>query len=268
MENFFCKAAKEGSQLIVTTEGVLEGYTVNDVIEGRRKPEELLGISEPIDGPYILRFQRLARTLKTSLAFGFAERVRKDVYNSALFIDGNGEIRGKHQKVQFAEGTDKSWSFNRPGQTLRAFDTHFGRVGFLICNDRWNPLLARTLVLDGAALILIPSYGEKRRFQNLAVLARARENGVPIVEANVGVNLLISKGETVAYEWGNDRITTATVEIPSPPSRARARKLERQYQQSQGPELALRYQETLKRLRGESNHVAKAAKGELLHRCK
>src|SRR5207249_5352408 len=63
------------------------------------------------------------------------------------------------------------------GRELRAFETPFGRAGFLICNDRWNPMIARTVVLDGARILLIPSYGSKRKSQNEAVLARARENG-------------------------------------------------------------------------------------------
>ena len=73
-------------------------------------------------------------------------------------------------------------------------------------------------MLDGARLLLIPSYGARDRRQNQTVLARARENGVPIVEANVGMNLIISKGEVVAYKWGVDRITTADIEVPALPS--------------------------------------------------
>ena len=49
--------------------------------------------------------------------------------------------------------------YNEVGEHGRAFDTPLGRVGFLICNDRWNADLARLPVLDGADLILIPSYG-------------------------------------------------------------------------------------------------------------
>ena len=97
--------------------------------------------------------------------------------------------------------------------------------------------------------LLIPSYGSKGKAQNHTVLARARENGVPIVEANVGMNLIISKGETVAYQWGNDQISTAYIDIPVPPSTEAARKAEQEYLQSQGPEMQARYQKTISRLR-------------------
>ena len=264
LEAFFVEAAREGPDLILATEGVLEGYVVAEIIEGRAEAEAMLDVAEPLDGPYIDRFRRLAKTLRTCLAFGFAERIDSDVYNAAIFIDGEGEIRGKYHKTQLAEGTDASWYFNRVGTTIRAFDTPVGRAGFFICNDRWNPVIARTLVLDGARLLLIPSYGARDKRQNVTVLARARENGVPIVEANVGMNLIISKGEAVGYKWGVDKITTADVEVPAVPSTEAARTLEREYMDGQGAEMSRRYEERQKQLRGEPSLVDKVNYGELI----
>ncbi len=264
IERFFREAASDGPDLILTTEGVLEGYVVNEVVERRRTAQDMLEIAEPIDGPYIDRFRRLAQELSTCLCFGFAERIGRDVYNAAIFIGREGDILGRYHKTQLAEGADPSWSFNRVGETLRAFDTPLGRVGILICNDRWNPMIAWTLALDGAWMLLIPSYGSKSRDQNRTVLARARENGLPIVEANVGMNLIISKGEIVAYKWGNDKITTAVVEVPASPSSEVAGAYETEYMKLQGPEMIRRHAETMKRLRGEANEVERAARGELI----
>ena len=87
LEAFCVEAAKDTPQLILATEGVLEGYVVMDVIEGRATPEAMLDIAESLDGAYIHRFRRLARQLKTCLCFGFAERCGTSVYNSAVFID-------------------------------------------------------------------------------------------------------------------------------------------------------------------------------------
>ena len=154
--------------------------------------------------------------------------------------------------MQLAEGTHSSWRFNCVGNRLRAFDTPIGRAGFVICNDRWNPQIVRALVLDGARIILIPSYGDKTRRQNRAVLARARENGVPIVEANVGMNLIISKGEICAYQWGNDQITCGVVDVPAAPGPAAARQAEREYLTAQTPEMERRYRRTLERV-GQSS---------------
>ena len=248
MEELFVRAAQKKPRMILTTEGALEGYVVMEIVEGRATAEAMLEVAEPIDGPYIRRFQQLARTLNTCLAFGFAERIGDEAFNCALFLDQDGEICGRYHKVQLAEGTHPSWQFNRVGHRLRAFDTPIGRAGFVICNDRWNPDIARALVLDGARIILIPSYGAKTKRQNQAVLARARENGVPIVEANVGMNLIISKGEICAYQWGNDQITYGVVDIPAAPGAEAARQAEQDYLAAQSPEMELRYQRTMEKV--------------------
>ena len=248
MEELFVRAAQKKPRLILTTEGALEGYVVMEIVEGRATAKTMLEVAEPIDGPYIRRFQKLARTLNTCLAFGFAERIGDEAFNCALFLDQEGEICGRYHKVQLAEGTHPSWQFNRVGHRLRAFDTPIGRAGFVICNDRWNPDIVRALVLDGARIILIPSYGAKTKRQNQAVLARARENGVPIVEANVGMNLIISKGEICAYQWGNDQVTHGIVDIPVEPSAATARKAELDYLAAQKPEMERRFQKTMERV--------------------
>ena len=248
MEELFVRAAQKKPRLILTTEGALEGYVVMEIVEGRATAEAMLEVAEPIDGPYIRRFQELARTLNTCLAFGFAERIGDEAFNCALFLDQEGEICGRYHKVQLAEGTHPSWQFNRVGHRLRAFDTPIGRAGFVICNDRWNPDIVRALVLDGARIILIPSYGAKTKRQNQAVLARARENGVPIVEANVGMNLIISKGEICAYQWGNDQITYGVVDIPAAPGAEAARQAEQDYLAAQSPEMELRYQRTMEKV--------------------
>ena len=249
LEAFFVEAAREKPQVILATEGVLEGYVVMDVIENPDQAAAMFDIAAPVDGPCIRRFQRLARALKICLAFGFAERVGRGVYNAAVFIDHKGEVRGKYHKTQLAEGAHSSWKFNKIGRQLRAFDTPLGRAGFVICNDRWNPLIVRTLVLDGAQVIFIPSYGSRGKHQNQAVLARARENGVPIVEANVGMNLIVNKGEIAAYKWGVDQISTAIIDMPEWPSEAAARGSEREYLRQQGPEMKKRYEKTVSDLK-------------------
>ena len=129
MEELFVRAAQDSPRLILTTEGALEGYVVMEIVEGRASPDRMLEVAEPIDGPYIRRFQKLARSLKTCLAFGFAERIGDEAYNCALFLDQQGEICGKYHKVQLAEGTHQTWRFNRVGSRLRAFDTPIGRAG-------------------------------------------------------------------------------------------------------------------------------------------
>ena len=63
------------------------------------------------------------------------------------------------------------------------------------------------------------------------------------------MNFIISKGEIVAYKWGNDQISTANIDIPTPPSTEVARRAEQEYLQAQGTEMEARYRKTIDRLR-------------------
>ena len=215
LEEQFRQAAKGGAQLALGPEGVLEGYVVSEIISGQDPATRMHDVAVTMRGPVIGRFRVLARELDMCLAFGCAEKIGKNVYNCAVFIDQNGRLCGKYHKMQLAEGSHPSWWYNRLGRKSRAFNTPFGRCGFLICNDRWNPDIARIPVLDGAQFLLIPSYGDRSKKQDRAVLGRARENGVPILEANVGVTLAISKGEIVAVSRKKTELMFATIEIPA-----------------------------------------------------
>lgn len=244
LEAFIKEASRSNPQVIVAPEGMLEGYVVNEVIQDTSLAGKMLEIAEPLDGPYVSRFRQLARRLNTCLCFGFAERIGYEVFNCAVFIGSDGEVCGLHHKTMFREGDHTSRTFNRMGTRLRAFDTPLGRAGILICQERWYPMIARTLVLDGARALFIPSYGSKDKSQNLTVVARARENGVPIAEANVGLNLIVSRGEMIAYKWGNDQITVAEIEIPKAPSVRLARQLEEEFLQWRNIEMRRRYEES------------------------
>ena len=78
-----------------------------------------------------------------------------------------------------------------------------------------------------------------------AFFVEAAKDAPQLILATEGV---ISKGEIVEYKWGNDRISTAYIDIPVCPSTEVARRAEREYLHSQGPEMENRYQKTIARL--------------------
>ena len=253
LEAQFRRAAARGAQLALAPEGVLEGYVVMDLIEGRVAAESMRAVAVATRGAMMDRFRALARELKMCLAFGLAEKIGRDLYNCAVFIDHNGKLCGKYHKMQLAEGYHRSWWFNRLGKNSRAFNTPFGRCGFLICNDRWNPDIARIPVLDGAQYLLIPSYGSRSKSQDTNVLARARENGVAIVEANVGVTMAVSKGEVVALSRKESTITYVSIEIPAAASRANREQHEGRFLTWRRREMCARYEKTMARVGRKGN---------------
>ncbi len=250
LEEVFRRAKAGGAQLAVAPEGCLEGYVVNEIIAGEAKAEQMRDVAIGIDDRVIRRFQNLARELEMCLVFGFAERIGEDVFNSAVFIDDQGSIRGKQHKMQLAEGYHPSWWYNRLGAHNRAFDTPLGRCGILICNDRWNPELAKIPVLDGARLLLIPAMGSRSKRNDETVLARGRENGIPVVEANVGVTLIVDDDEIIAVDREEEGITYAEITMP-PPAQASPEERDAQEQRFlewREQEMKKRYQKTMKKV--------------------
>jgi predicted amidohydrolase len=247
----FRKAAAAGAKIAVSPEGALDGYVVNEIIAGKHSAKKIRDVAIAIDGPVIQRFQSLAVELKMCLVVGFAELVKKDVFNCAVFIDDQGKICGKYHKMQFAEGYHSDWWFNRLGKQSRAFDTPYGRCGVMICNDRWNPLLAKIPTLDGAQFLVIPSFGSKSKSQDEAVLNRARESHLPIIEANVGVTLIVNNGKIAALDRNETGITYANITIPpSRPAKPKMRdQTEAKFLKWRALEMQRRYQKTLKRLK-------------------
>lgn len=250
LEQALRKAKQGGAQIAVAPEGSLDGYVVNEIIAGDAAAERMHEVAIPIDHAVIQRFQDLARELELCVVFGLAERVGDDVFNCAVFIDHAGSIRGKYHKMQFAEGYHPSWWFNRLGKQSRAFDTPFGRCGMLICNDRWNPQLAKIPVLDGAQFLIIPAYGSRGKSQDQAVLSRGIENGVPVIEANVGVSLVVNEDQIVAVDRREEGITFADITIPMPAAVNPKRRdlVEQAFLIDREQEMKRRYQKTMDRI--------------------
>ena len=101
--------------------------------------------------------------------------------------------------------------------------------------------------------LLIPSYGSLSKSQDANVLARARENGVAIVEANVGVTMAVSKGEVVALSRKETTITYASIEIPAAASRANRDQHEGRFLIWRRREMRARYEKTMARVSRKGN---------------
>jgi len=254
LERAFRTAAAGGARIAVGPEGALDGYIVNQIIAGEIPAKTMNDVALAVDDAVILRFRALAKELDLCLVFGFAERIGDDVFNSAVFIDNRGSVCGKYHKMQLAEGYDPSWWFNRLGERSRAFDTPYGRCGILICNDRWNPSLARIPVLDGARYLVIPAFGSRSQAQDEAVLSRAKENGVPVIEANVGVTLIVDDERIAAVDRREVAVTFGDITIPPPvvPKRAQRDRAEQAFLAWREEEMRRRLKRTLARIPSES----------------
>jgi len=137
-------AAADKADLIVFPELAVTGYFLKDLV-----PEVALRV----DSPEISRLKELSRTI--SIAVGFVE-VTADYrfYNSALYLE-DGEIRHLHRKVYLPTyGLFDEQRYLARGESFRAFDTRFGRMGLLVCEDMWHLSASYILAMDGATTLL------------------------------------------------------------------------------------------------------------------
>jgi predicted amidohydrolase len=138
------KGIEEGAGLVLFPELALTGYFLKDLV-----PDVALSL----DSPEIKKLVSLSRCI--SIAVGFVE-VSSDYrfFNSALYLEG-GEIRHLHRKVYLPTyGMFDEQRYLARGDRFRAFDTRFGRMGMLICEDMWHLSAPYILAMDGAMTLL------------------------------------------------------------------------------------------------------------------
>ena len=85
LEKMAREAAAAGAQLLITPEGQLEGYLIDELLKSpeREKWEpKFREIAEPVDGPSVMKVRSLARELGVDLVLGFLERDGETLYNS------------------------------------------------------------------------------------------------------------------------------------------------------------------------------------------
>ena len=149
-----CQARRQNVDLLIFPELSLTGYQVQDLV-----PEVALR-SDASDPVYA---ELLAASADIDIVFGFVhEDKRKRFYIANAYLSG-GETLHVHHKLYLPTYAmfDESRYFAR-GNSVRAFDTRFGRLGMLICEDFWHVSQPYLLWLDGADILLLNSSSPSR----------------------------------------------------------------------------------------------------------
>jgi len=138
------RGISEKADLVVFPELALTGYFLKDLV-----PDLAL----TLDSPEINRLKELSRHIAISVGFVEATDDYR-FFNSALFLDG-GEIRHLHRKVYLPTyGLFDEQRYLARGDRFRAFDSRFGRMGMLICEDFWHLSAPYILAMDGATTLI------------------------------------------------------------------------------------------------------------------
>lgn len=116
--------------------------------------------AEPIPGPTVERFVRLAAETETAIVLPIWEKVGRSVYyNSAAVLDADGSLLGVYRKAHIPlSPIFQEKLYFKPGNLgYPVFKTRYGNVGVYICHDRHYPEGVRCLALEGADLVVIPT---------------------------------------------------------------------------------------------------------------
>lgn len=155
----YIRQAREAkADLLIFPELSLTGYILQDMVS--------TVVSRPqSDDPAFSVL--LAESKDIDLVVGFVHEDRRHrFYIASAYLSG-GEVLHVHHKLYLPTyGLFDEGRFFAAGDTVRAFDTRFGRFGMLVCEDFWHASPPYLLWLDGAELLIFISASPSRGLTN------------------------------------------------------------------------------------------------------
>jgi NAD+ synthase (glutamine-hydrolysing) len=164
--NLIGKAVAHSANLILFPELSLTGYTLQDIASTVAHSPSM---ADPIFRPL------LEASHEIDMVVGFVDEDTRHRFYIADAYLSQGKVLHVHHKVylptygMFDEGRFFAW-----GDNVRAFDTKFGRVGMLICEDFWHMSPPYLLWLDGADILLLNSASPGRGLGSAETLESSR----------------------------------------------------------------------------------------------
>ena len=146
------RAEQDGVDLLLFPELSLTGYGLRDHVSE---------CAVRLDSPELRALADASK--KTSIAFGFIEETSEHLFfNSAAYVEA-GRLVHVHRKVHLPTyGLFEEGRHFAAGDSVRAFDTRFGRFAMLVCEDVWHLPMPYLAALDGALAILVLSVSPTR----------------------------------------------------------------------------------------------------------
>lgn len=197
------EAVTQDAELIVFPELSLTGYTLQDIaatVAHKPSPED--SIFAPL----------LEASHQIDMVVGFVDEDNRHRFYIADAYLSKGNLLHVHHKVylptygMFDEGRFFAW-----GDAIRAFDTQFGRVGMLICEDFWHISPPYLLWLDGADILILNSASPGRGLGSAKTLGSAHWVDHTVkAYANLFTNFVVHANR-VGYEdglnfWGGSNV--------------------------------------------------------------
>jgi predicted amidohydrolase len=136
----------DGADVVVLPELIVSGYAT--------ERERLAEVAEPVDGPAVQAWTKLAKDAGGLIFGGFCERDGDSLYNAAVAVGADGVVL-HYRKLHLFASEKECFA---PGDLgLPIAETQFGVIGICVCYDLRFVETARALALQGAELIGVPT---------------------------------------------------------------------------------------------------------------
>lgn len=154
--------ARANAELVVFPESFVPGYP--DWV-WRRSPmsdgewyARLVDNAVRVDSNDLDPLRDAARDAGAFVAVGVTERSSSDsLYNTVVYIDGNGEIAGRHRKLVPTGAERLVWA-NGNDHLLATVEVGGVKVGALICWENYMPLARMAMYERGVEVLLAPTW--------------------------------------------------------------------------------------------------------------
>jgi N-carbamoylputrescine amidase len=181
-------------ELIVLPEAAMTGYFLEGAVYDLARPVRTFA------SDLARAWREGAGEREADLCAGFFENDDGTFYNSAVYLrvgKGGHEIVHVHRKMFLPTyGVFDEERFLSRGRRLQTFETRFGRMAILICEDVWHAIMPTIAAIKGARVLIVPSAAPGRGIDGETELtsitrwreilrATAAEHGVFIIYAGL-----------------------------------------------------------------------------------
>ena len=161
------------------------------------------------------RLSLFAKKNHIAIAGTLPEKEKDRIYNTMVFIDVDGNIKGKYRKLHLFRLTGEHLYYTA-GNKIVTIDSSFGRIGLMICYDLRFPELARSLSLKDIQMIVVSAQWPESRKEHWKTLIKARsiENQIFMICSNrtgiddnlqfPGMSMIVDPMGTILADAGSD----------------------------------------------------------------
>ena len=154
------EATDNGTELLVFPELGLTGYFLKDMVPT---------VAQRLDSRLVREIRRASK--KLSIVVGMVEESPEHFFYNSVFYIEKGDILHVHRKVYLPTyGIFDEERYLSRGTQVRAFETRFGRMAMLVCEDAWHPSTVYLASQAGSQILLIPASSPGRGVQRGAKL--------------------------------------------------------------------------------------------------